>query len=251
MVMIRVLRAVAMASAGAVVTLAQLNLPSKHLWDRHIWLQWSSVVILAILVCYDAVLSVNHIARARRVHEYDENLRIAMCAVLSTVVQVTAVPWDEIAVHYFRKRGVLVWCKLEHVKAVRMGPDTIQPWDSVRPGVGIVGTAFAAQETIGVQWRDFLRSASASGRSAWEARSRRDRFGMAWGQLRRSVPVLGLIASPTFDADGKPVGCVVLSGPLKLPDLSDADVLSSLDDCSVTLDRIGPPPRGWWARHER
>jgi hypothetical protein len=32
-VTIRVLRDVAMAAAGAVVTLAQLNLPSKHLWD--------------------------------------------------------------------------------------------------------------------------------------------------------------------------------------------------------------------------
>jgi hypothetical protein len=80
----------------------------------------------------------------------------------------------------------------------------------------------------------------------------RGRYGMNWGQLSSGgTRDQGVLAVPTFDrASGRPTGCVLLSGTLKLDDLQSEGMRHILGDLITALDRLGPPPRGWWSAHE-
>jgi uncharacterized membrane protein YkvI len=77
---LRLVRAAVTATAGAAVTLAQLNLPSRQFWESLVAIQWASVVVVALFLCYDAVWSINQAVQAARIREYDNDLRAAMSA---------------------------------------------------------------------------------------------------------------------------------------------------------------------------
>jgi len=247
---LRLIRTTVLAAAGAAVTLAQLNLPSRRFWDGQVPLQWTSVLVLAFFVCYDAVRSVNYAIQGARIRDYDNDLRTALSAAVSAVVLATGATWDEVAVRYYRRRGLLHQRRLVRVTAVMAGADIADAQRSVQPRVGIVGVAFSTEEIIAEQWRKFVSTATKQGPAAWVQRSERDRYGLSWGQLRRSAQPDGVVASPTFAADGRPDGCIVISGPLKLRDLTSNDMRRTLDDLATVLDRLGPPPTGWWGAHE-
>lgn len=167
-----------------------------------------------------------------------------------SVVALATAPWDEIAVHYYRKRGLPGLTRLRRVAAVRAGADVAEVEYPIRPGVGVVGVAFASQEYIGIAWRDFVRAAVNEGRAAWDSHAQDDRYGLSWGQLQASPRPEGMIASPTFaPISGKPNGCIVLSGTIKLPDLDNVELRQALDGCATVLDRVGRPPKGWWSAH--
>src|SRR5688572_22401154 len=116
---LRLARAAVLATAGAVVTLAQLGLPSKKLWDGQEAVLWASVMIVALFICHDAVREVNYAVQAARIRDYDNDLRAAMSAAVSSVVLSTGVAWDEVAVRYYRRRGVLGRYCLAQVCAVQ------------------------------------------------------------------------------------------------------------------------------------
>jgi hypothetical protein len=59
-----------------------------------------------------------------------------------SVVALATAPWDEIAVHYYRKRGLPGLTRLRRVAAVRAGADVAEVEYPIRPGVGVVGVAF-------------------------------------------------------------------------------------------------------------
>ncbi|MGC4780625.1 hypothetical protein ACLQ3A_03120 [Micromonospora zamorensis] len=237
------------AAAGAVVTLAQLNLPSRPFWDEQVVAQWLSVSLLAFFICYDAARSVNYALRATRIREYDKDLRAALSAIIASVVESTGAPWDEIAVHYYRRRGILLRRRLFQVAAVQAGADIANATQPIRWGEGVVGVAVDDQVILGEEWRQFVRTATEEGPSAWARRSKRDRYGLTWGQLRRSAQPQGMIASPTFDPDGRPEGCILVSGPLKRVDLEGEAMGRTLDNLATVLDRLGQPPSGWWDAH--
>ncbi|GAB3896810.1 hypothetical protein [Microbispora bryophytorum] len=251
MIALRLIRAAVMAAAGAIVTLAQLNLPDRRFWEEQTLLQWASVVVLTFFIYYDAVRSVNYSVQAIRIRDYDNDLRSALSAAVSAVVLSTGAPWDEVAVHYYRRRRLLFWRWLIRVGAVLAGADVADARRSIRPDVGIVGTAFSTEMVIAEQWRQFVRTATKQGPRAWAQRDERDRFGLSWGQLRRSAQPEGIVASPTFAPNGQPDGCILLSGPFKLSDLTSDEIQRTLDDLATVLDRLGPPPTGWWGAHER
>jgi hypothetical protein len=233
------------------VTLAQLNLPSKSFWDGLVPVQWTSVGVLAFFICYDAVRSVNYAVQSVRIREYDKDLRAALGAVLVAVVGATGAPWDEVAVRYYRRRGRLFWRRLVPLAAVRAGADDAEAHISVRPSAGVVGSAFSGQELIAVEWRDFVRVATEEGVAAWDQRAKKNRYGLRWGQMRRSPQHEGVVANPTFAPNGQPDGCIMLNGPLKSQDLISYEVRQALDSFSGTLDQLGSPPKGWWGAHGR
>ena len=249
------------AAAGAVVALAQLHLPSERFWAGWAGLQWVSVAVLASVIGDDAVRAVNHAVRAARIREYDNDLRAALSAVIGAVVDSTGAPWDEISARYFRRRGLpwpregwperrwswLLRPRLVQVGAVQAGADLAA--DSLRPGEGVAGLAFADQVVIAEQWRLFARTATEQGPAAWAQRPARARYGLTWGQLRRAAQPEGMVAAPTFDAAGRPDGCLLVSGPVKMPDLVSDNMRQTLDDFATVIDCLGPPPSGWWGAH--
>ncbi|GIG93053.1 hypothetical protein [Plantactinospora endophytica] len=251
MIALRLARAAVMAAAGGVVTLAQLSLPSERFWGGQVPLQWASVLVLASYICYDAVLSVNYAVQAGRIQDYDNDIRAALSAMISTMVLSTGVSWDEVGVHYYHRRGVLHRRRLVRVGAIQAGAGITDTQRAFRPGFGIAGTAFSGQEIVAKEWRRFVRDATHQGREAWEERSVDDRFGLDWGQLRRSAQPEGIVASPTFAPDGRPNGCILVTGPFKEQDLTSDETRNALDDLATTLDILGPPPPGWWGAHER
>jgi hypothetical protein len=248
---LRLIRAAVMAAAGAAVTLAQLNLPSKAFWDEQVGLVWGSVVVVALFACYDAVRSVNYVIQAARIREYDNDLRTALSAAVSAIVRDTGASWDEVGVRYYRRRGPPGRRRLGLVVAVMAGADVKDAQRIFKPGQGVHGAAFSEEVIIAEEWRQFVQDATAQGPAAWRKRNERDRYGLSWGHLRRSAQPEGLVASPTFAPDGRPDGCILVSGPLKRPDLTKEEVRRTLDDLATVLDRVGSPPAGWWGAHEQ
>lgn len=250
-IVLLLVRAAVMAAAGAVVTLAQLNLPSGNFWEKQVFLQWVSVVALAAFVVYDAIRSVNLAIQSARIREYDNDVRACLSAVISAFIEATGAPWDELTVRYYGLRGILFWRRLELIAAVCAGANLVDSQRSFRPGVGVAGQAFIQQVNIAVEWGEFVRGATEAGPDAWARLGERERYSLTWGQLRRSPQPDGLIASPTFALSGNPNGCIVVSGPLKMVDLVGDNVRRTLDELATVLDQLGSPPRGWWGAHDR
>jgi hypothetical protein len=250
---LRVCLAVMLSMATAVVALAQLNLPTREFWQTslNIGIQWASVAMMAAFILMNEFRAAVHVAQLARIREYDHDLRSALFAALFAVVENTGAPWDEITVCYYRRRGLLRWHRLIRMEAVTMSPFSSNTPSSLRPGEGMAGVAFVSQEIVADDWASFVETATAEGPAAWNKRGDQQRYGLTWGQIRRSTRDHGMIASPTFDSAGDPDGCVVLSGPLKLPDLVGVEMRRVLDDVATTLDRIGSPPAGWWGNHGR
>ncbi|MEU7615910.1 hypothetical protein AB0B27_07400 [Micromonospora rifamycinica] len=251
MIALRLARALVMAAAGAAVTLAQLNLPSARFWEQQVLLQWASVAALSTLVIYDAFRSLGYAIQESQIRNYDNDLRASLSVVISRLVKLTGVSWDEITVRYYRRRGVLFWGRLDLVMALAAGAKVSDSQTSVRPGVGIAGTAFSEEVMLAEEWGRFVREATQQGPVQWAQREPRHRYGLSWGQLRRSDQPDGVVASPTFALDGQPDGCIVVSGSLKRVDLLGDEVRRTLDDLATVLDRLGPPPKGWWGAHDR
>ena len=251
MIALRLLHAAAAATSGAAVAMAQLNLPSREFWAEWVALAWAGVAVGTALLLYDGVRSVSIATQYHRSREFESNLRAAMSAAIVEVVDAFGVPWDEIAVQYYRARRRLWTLKLAQVCGVRAGTAAIGEPRTLRASVGLIGVAFSDQVIISVPWREFAREATEQGPEKWSERSARERFGLTWGQLRRVARPEGAVASPTFDTKGKANGCILITGPLKVADLSGETMRQVLDDLAATLDQIGPPPPGWWSTNER
>ncbi|WP_328329966.1 hypothetical protein OHA70_07500 [Kribbella sp. NBC_00382] len=251
MIVLRGLRAGLLALSGAVVTLAQLNLP-KDFWAKYTEVQWASVVILALLIGLDTVHEFNYFIRVRQIQGYEQDLRAVLSAAISGIVTATGVPWDGVAVRYYRLRGPAYRRRLVPVTAVMAGADLEEARREIRKGAGLVGVAFREQEILAEEWNEFVRVATLQGRKAWEQRSEDARFGLSWGEVRSSLRADGMVASPTFaSANGKPDGCILVSGILNLAELKSDETRRVLDDLATVLDRLGPPPPGWWSAYER
>ncbi|MGW6197291.1 hypothetical protein ACWF0M_14205 [Kribbella sp. NPDC055110] len=249
-VALRVARALLLTASTVVVTLAQLNLPSGF-WAGHKEMQVASVIVLAVVVLVDTSNEVNYLLQAREIQDYDKDLRSVLSAAAGGMVDL-GVPWDEATVRCYRRRSWLFGRRLGLVGGIKAGADVEEPRHLIRSGVGLVGTAFKDQEIVAEEWAEFVRQGKAEGRALWERRASQERFGMTWGHLQHQTSQPdGMVASPTFPASGRPNGCVLLSGPLKRPELESEGIRRILEDLATSLDRIGPPPRGWWRAHER
>ncbi|WP_143466013.1 hypothetical protein [Kribbella sp. ALI-6-A] len=252
MIALRILRSLLLAASGAVIALAQLNLP-KDFWNHHSGTLWTSVSVLALLVLVDTAKEVDLYLRAHQIREYDKDLRSALSGAAGSMMTLFGVSWDQVAIRYYRQRSWLHRRRLAPVKAMMAGADVEESHHSIKPGIGLVGTAFETQEAIAIEWAEFVREATFNKRAAWETRPAHERFNMSWGQLQsHTAPPEGMIANPTFaGADGEPYGCVLISGALKLPDLESEGTRRILGELASALEQIGPPPRGWWSAHER
>ncbi|GAA3452665.1 hypothetical protein [Dactylosporangium matsuzakiense] len=251
MTVLRVARAALLAVATTVVALAQLHLPSERFWEQHHLAQWISVGLLALFIVGEGVASVAVAVQQDRIHEYDNDIRTTLTVALAEVVDVTDARWDEVAIRYYRRRGFWIWRRLILVAALHAVAAVRDTLHSVRLGAGPAGVAVETEEIVSEQWRDFAQSATRQGRNAWEARPVAERYGLSWGELRRSAKPEGLVAYPTFGENGQVDGCIMLSGTLKASELAGEQVLDILDSAATSLDRAGPPPRGWWMSRGR
>jgi hypothetical protein len=247
---LRLLRTAATAAAVAVVTLAQLNLPSSDFWQRFVAAVWTSVGMMILFSVYDAVGQVNYAVRAKRIGEYENDIQAAMSAAVASIVDEFSAPWDEIAVCYYRTRFISRWRKLVRVGAVRAGAILTDGEREFRPGVGPVGLAFNEMVVISVEWQDFVKTATNKGPTAWNSLDLRERYSLTWGQLMRSWRPDAIVTSPTFNLKGKPDGCILIAGPLKPADLQSDKIRTILNDCATVIDKIGPLPKGWWKMYD-
>ncbi|MGX7827850.1 hypothetical protein ACTG9Q_22460 [Actinokineospora sp. 24-640] len=251
MVLFRLVRAAITALAGSVITLAQLNLPSRNLWEGRAVLLYASVIVIAAFVCYDAVRSVDQAIQTSKIRAYDRRLRAALSATVASIVDEFGTPWDEIAVYHYQVTWFWRWRRLSKVDGVRAGASTadVQPYYKV--GKGLAGTSFNEQVLLAEEWRDFVQRAITLNPAGWDRLDERDRYGLNWGELMRSERPLGLVANPVFDPQGKPSGCVVVSGPMKLTELSGHEMRQILSDAATEIQLMGPAPRGWWSFNGR
>jgi hypothetical protein len=252
----RIARSAVIAAAGAVVTLVQLNLPSKLFWTHLIAIQWCCVAIVALYTSYEAAQTANQAVRYRSIAEYEKNLRAAMSATVTSIVTSFSTPWDEVAVYCYRSHKFLWRERLAFVGGMRAGaaPADIDPY--FLSGAGLVGMAFTREEVIAVNWREIVTSAFINGKVKWNERKPERRYNMNWGQLQRNWGQLqrsprldGMAASPVFNVDGRTIGCVVVSGPLKVSDLESEAMRKVFSDIAATLDELGAPPSGWRRMH--
>jgi hypothetical protein len=253
---VRVLAAVTVALATVVVTTAQLNLPSKEFWQNAVAVraQWAGVGVLAVFVVVTELRQIGQLAGAARVRTYDLDLWAALSQVLCAVVERTEARWDEVEVSFYRRRpGLLPWRPLVRVASLRLGAASAHAAPSWPSGVGVVGAAYASGEALMVNWERFRHEAVQEGKTAWDKRETSQRYGMNWGQLvSGGARDRWVLAAPTFHrGSGGAMGCVLLSGGLKADNMTVEGLRPVLEDLATALDRLGPPPRGWWAFHDR
>ncbi|MGX6603396.1 hypothetical protein ACWKSP_14830 [Micromonosporaceae bacterium Da 78-11] len=74
--------------------------------------------------------------------EFDNDLRATLSVAVARVVTSTGAPWDEVSVRYYRRRGFRYWRRLALVTAIKAGGAVVDARTSLRPGQGVVGTAF-------------------------------------------------------------------------------------------------------------
>jgi hypothetical protein len=251
--LLRAATAVALAVATAVVALAQLALPNRAFWQGQLAVvaQWVSVSAMAAFILVTEVRTISALIRSKACHAYDLDLRAVLSATLCGVVELTGTPWDELSVCYYRPKGLPWDRRLVRTASVMLGAGGADAPVSVGTGEGLVGAAFTRRMILAEDWGEFVRTATDEGPAEWEARNPDLRYGLKWGQLRRSANSKGMLASPTFRMDGAPDGCILLSGTLKLSDLTTYEMRRILEDLATALDRVGPPPRGWWSYRER
>jgi len=208
--------------------------------------------VVAVFVLYDAGREVGVAVQAERIRTFDKNLRAILNAAIAEIVDKTGAPWDELTVHYYHRRGGIGGRRLALVGASRAGATEAESQRYVRLNEGVVGVAFVRGEAVAVSWKDFADNATRQGRDAWQRRTHHDRYGLSWGQLRSSLKPESMIASPVFNSDdGNIRGCILISGAIKRPVLTGRPLRQILDEVATAIDRLGPPPRGWWNSHVR
>lgn len=236
-----------MALAAGAVTLAQLNLPDEAFWDAHIPELWISAGVLVLFTAVDAVWAFSAWAQAGKIRDYDRKVRGTVNWVLVQVIEATGAPWQEVEAHYYRVRGFGWWRRLRPIVASRAGVEIVKP-ATHRPGSGLVGYAYSTRSFLTIRWQEFVELALDEGPEKWETRPAAQRYGLAFGQLQRTRPGELAIASPTCRPDGKPDGCLLISGNLKVEDdQTRRKVRETLGSFSGAMDDIGRPPAGWWS----
>jgi len=175
---------------------------------------------------------------------------VIMSAGVADIVKKFSVQWDEVAVYFYKSRRFLWRKRLVLVDGAYAGATPVDMEPYFRPSVGLVGAAFADQEVIGRNWREYVESAIQNGRAAWKNRSEKDRYKLNWGQLQVSPRLEGMVASPVFDKRNRPVGCILIGGSLKLDQLNDGMMALVFADLAGSLLKLGAPPSGWWRMHE-
>ncbi|MEV8504463.1 hypothetical protein AB0368_06475 [Actinoplanes sp. NPDC051475] len=256
MILAVVTRAILVALAGAAATAAQLDIPNKEFWSGHRYLLYASIFIVAYVAMAEALrLSLPSI-QARKVREYEQNIRSTLSSGVREVVDKFSLSWEDVGVHAFLIRGFWPFRRLVNVGGVRLSakPSMTRPiW---RPGKGVVGEAFRTATPLPTDWEAFYAAANSAGRSAWRAQGEwyhrifprwGKEYRISWGELQLTAEYKGIVAKPIFASGGKKVGCVVIDAPLSATDLAKPEMEAILRDVSGAVVLAGVPPRAWWS----
>jgi len=251
-----VTRAILVALAGATTTAAQLDIPSKEFWSGHRYLLYASIFVLAYVAIAEALRISLPSIQARRVREYEQNIRSTLSSGLREVVDKFSLDWEEVGVHAFLVRGIRPFRRLVNVGGVRLSakPSMTRPlW---RPGKGVVGEAFRAGTPQPIDWEAFYAVANSAGRSAWRAQGMwyqrlfprwGKKYGLSWGELQLTAEYKGIVAKPIFASGGRMIGCVTIDAPLSSADLAKPEMEAILRDVAGAVVLAGVPPRAWWS----
>ena len=253
-VLLAAFRAIVLAASSAAIAAAQLNLPNKTYWPGRTYLLYASLVALAYLVIAEAVRVSLPSIQARKVREYEQNIRSALNAGVKEVVNKFPVDWEDVGVHAFLARGLPPFRRLVNVGGIRLSakPSMTRPvW---HPGKGVVGQAFRLQTPHAENWEAYFQNANSAGRSTWNHHAKWYQlpfpawgrpFGLSWGELQLTADYKGIVAKPIFASGGKLVGCVVVDAPLSVQDLTGAAMQDILRDVAGAVVLAGVPPRAW------
>ncbi len=248
MVVWRLLRATLVAVAGAIITLAQLNLP-KGWWQRHEALEWTAVGLLVVITVLEAAGEISLSRQDQRIRKYDQKVRITLSAVVVQIYDIVGADWPTVEVRYYRRLGRRR--RLHRIGAVMAGADFDNGEPPIKIGTGFVGSAFQAEHRLAINWGAFYRAAAKAGPEMWEQRSAADRYNLSWAQLQSTAdPHEGMLARPTF-ANNQIRGCLVVGGKITRTDLLTSKMQAIIDSAAAAIEQAGSPPQGWRRQHGR
>jgi len=242
----RILRAAAIFSAATVVTLAQLQLPSKKLWDKSSVALYAAVVVLALLATQDAAKLAGQTLQSGRLRRYERDVRAILSTGLAKAVSSSTIPWDSVGVHAFLLHGLWPWRRLVNVGGIRLGVRPSMAGPTWTPGKGVVGVAFKHKVFLAEDWGTVMVRANALGPARWRALPSVNRYGLSWGELQLTSDYVGICACPIYATSGKAIGCVSLDAPLTATKLSEPAVQVILRDVATGVCASGKPPRAWY-----
>lgn len=243
MLLPRLLKVAVSGVSVAVVTLAQLNLPSAGFWAHQRPAQYLAVVALVVVSGVEVFGSVVDRVQLPRVRQFEQELRAVLSAGISQLAHNSTADWREIGVSAYHARGLPWVRRLVLVDNLRLGtgPKFGVRW---RPGRGVVGTAYQQQDLLSVDWESYFKSAESGGPAAWLARGDLDRFGLSWGELMRTKALVGIAACPVFSENGELIGVVCVEAPT---DLSTQRIGETMRDIANAVGDLGAPPASWWS----
>jgi hypothetical protein len=240
-------RALAFAAGAAMLTAAQLNLPKKEFWDRRVL--WAAIAVVAYVTVHDLFVAALPSLQAKRVREYEQNVRATLSAGLCEVVNKFGVSWEEVGVHAFLIRGLPHFRRLVNVGGIRLGAKPSMTAPIWRPQKGVVGVSWDKDCIVAVDWQSFYKTHNGAGKAAWKKLSVEDRYGLTWGEFQLTADYNVIVASPIYcqrGRSGQRMGCVVIDAPLTLAQANDPGMAQILRDVARMIELAGDPPQTWW-----
>ena len=110
----RLIRPLAVSAAVAAVTLAQLDLPNKKVWDDAPLALYGAVLVLAVVAVDESVRATVGLVQLRKIRAYERDMRAVLSAALTILVKKFSPPWERVGVHAFQLRGVWRWRAHNH-----------------------------------------------------------------------------------------------------------------------------------------
>lgn len=240
---LRAARVLVAALATAAVTLAQLSLPTTSFWMGLRGVLYLSVVILAFVAGNDVWATVLQHTQLSRVRQFDQDIRVLLSATISQVAERTKAEWYAIGVSAYQVRGMPGARRLRRIERLHLGTGPTMPYQ-YRLNAGVPGEAYTSQEFVAIDWQEFYEKAVVEGFHRWKARNVADTFRLSWGELATTCNHKSMAACPVFSGGGTLVGVVAVDAPT---DLTTKETQGILRDLAVSIGRLGPPPKAWWA----
>jgi hypothetical protein len=234
-------RAVVLAASTAIITLAQLNKPSKEYWDGRGLLLYLATALFATAVAQELIALGFKSLTAHKVREFERNVRTHLSEALIDLQALYAVaPMTAIGVHAFRIRGLPPFWALSNIGGLRLGDSPYMSRPRWRKGHGVVGRAWKESRVIIEDWADYYKQSNAAGPQSWKKKN--CPYGLSWGLLQLTSDYKGIIAVPIYGHKGS----VSIDAPLTKAQLEHPKVTSILTTLARRVGDLGSPPAAWW-----
>jgi hypothetical protein len=243
-----VVRGVLVAAALAAPILAGANTPDGF-WTNHHEILFVSVIAGVVAAGWDPIIRELGQSGRRRRTKCEYYSRLAVAALLVSLVEMTGTDWRDTGVYVYQvRRGrVPLLRQLTRICELRLRRISSDMSD-VRWsfGRGVVGKCWAEQENVVIDWSEVSQNLAAeiehiganssiAAEKAWRKISKENRWGLTYRQYRDSQAYKRIASYPVKNPQGRMIGVLSIDGPIDKARLEAVDVLQVVNAAAATV----------------